>query len=194
MMVMKAIPINEDLFVKQINEKHVKAFHRLFERFYSSLVAFSLRYVPDREVGEDIVQDFFVQLWESDNFFPSYNHLRNYLYTSVRNACLNYLKHVQVEKKYIDYCLESTEEEEELDLSVAREELYRLLFQVIEELPARRKEIFQLYIEGKTNVEIAEMLNISTETVKTAKKESMRYIREKLGHLFVFLIIFELLS
>lgn len=185
--------MDESLFIEQINKKDPKAFHNLFESFYNSLVAFASGYVDTRQTGEDIVQEFFIQLWENKCTFPNYNHLRNYLYISVRNTCLNYLKHCQVEQKYIDYSLLNPEDDD-IDLKIAQEELYRLLFRVIEDLPARRKEIFQFYMQGKTNAEIAELLKISVETVKTAKKEAVCHIRKHMGHLFHWLVILGIIS
>ena len=106
---------------------------------------------------------------------------------------LNYLKHKDVEQKYISYSLLNREEDDELDLKIMQEELYRTLFRHVEELPQRRKEIFKLYLQGKTNEEIAVLLNVSSETVKTAKKESVRYIRGKMGHAFLLLLLFDMI-
>ena len=64
--------------------------------------------------------------------------------------------------------------------SVNEEEIYRLLFELIDKLPLRCREIFLLYMEGKRNEEIAGMLSLSVETVKTQKKRAMAFIRENL--------------
>lgn len=185
--------MNKEVFIEQINRKEPEVFRYLFKNYYKSLVYFSMRYVGNREVAEDIVQEFFTQLWENKTEYLSYNSFRTFLYTSIRNACLNYLKHKDVEQKYISYSLLNREEEDDLDLKIMQEELYRTLFQHVEELPQRRKEIFKLYLEGKTNEEIAVLLNVSSETVKTAKKESVRYIRGKMEHAFLLLLLFDMI-
>ena len=64
--------------------------------------------------------------------------------------------------------------------AVNDEEIYRHLFKLIDELPPRCREIFLLYMEGKKNEEIAAMLQLSVETVKTQKKRAMAYIRDNL--------------
>lgn len=183
--------VDKEILIKQINQKQPEAFHYLFKNYYKSLVYFAMRYVEEREVGEDLVQELFAQLWESKSKYLSYNSFRTFLYTSVRNASLNYLKHKNVEQKYISYSLESSETDDELDLKVMEEELYRTLFRLVEELPLRRKEIFKLYLQGKKNEEIAQLLDVSSETVKTAKKEAVKYIRERMGKLFFFFIALE---
>lgn len=182
--------MDNKIFIEQINRKHPEAYHYLFKNYYKSLVYFAMRYVGEREVGEDLVQELFAQLWESESEYMSYNSFRTFLYTSVRNASLNYLKHKNVEQRYISYSLLHGESGDELDMKVMEEELYRTLFRYVEELPQRRKEVFKLYLQGKKNEEIAALLDVSPETVKTAKKEAVRYIRDRMGPLFYFLAIF----
>lgn len=179
-------------FIQRINRKEAVAFHCLFEQFYRPLVHFSLRYIHKQEVAEDLIQDLFIRLWESNTPFRTYNEFRTMLYTSARNAAINWIKHKEVEEKYISYSLINTEPQESLDFDIMRDELYRLLFQYVEELPRRRREVFKLYLQGKKNEEIASLLGISAETVKTAKKESVRYLRERSGHLFFWFIILKI--
>ena len=76
------------------------------------------------------------------------------------------------------------ESEEELETRITEEEIYRLFLKILEELPGRRKIIFKLHLQGKKNEEIAKLLHISIETVKTAKKESVRYFKMRLGNAF----------
>lgn len=180
--------INRDEhFIKQINSKQPKVFREVFDEFYNSLVYFAMRYVERIEIAEDLVQELFVRVWESDTQYASYCSFRTFLYTSVKNACLDYMKHKNVEGKYIAYVLEHPETEEELATRITEEEVYRLFLKVLEELSERRKVIFKLHLQGKKNEEIARLLHISTETVKSAKKEAVRYFKKRLGYYFYML-------
>lgn len=181
--------MSEDLFIKQINQKDARAFHIFFSNFYSSLVAFAMEYIHEQQICEDIVQEFFIQLWESNHTFPSQNHLKNFAYTTVRHNCLNYIKHQSVEKKYVSYYLQHPENTDDIDLKIAKEELYRILFSIIKELPMRRQEIFKLYMQGNSNIQISQLLDIDTETVKSAKAEAMRYIRKRIEEILIVYII-----
>ena len=69
-------------------------------------------------------------------------------------------------------------------INMMEEELYRLLFKTIDELPDKCRNIFLLHLEGKGNEEIALLLNLSILTVKTQKKRAMSYIRERLGRVY----------
>ena len=176
---------DEEKFMKRINERHSGAFRLLFMNFYPALVSFALHYLKEREQSEDIVQEVFVSAWTNKMDYASYAGLKTFLYTSVKNACINYLKHLEVENKYVSYVVKSADfKEESIDLSIMEEELYRLLYKAIKELPPRCREVIELKMEGKNNEEIAAILKISPLTVKTQKQIAMKLLKSKLGNLY----------
>ena len=61
-----------------------------------------------------------------------------------------------------------------------REDIYRQLFEAIDNLPPRQREIFMSVMEGKKNKEIAEALGISVFTVKVQRQRAMHTLRNKL--------------
>lgn len=92
---------------------------------------------------------------------------------------MDYLKHQEIEKKYVSVALNEyvpeNEWEENLD-----EALMDMLFAEIDRLPGRCREIFLLYLDGLSNEEIAERCKVSVETVKTQKKRAKKTIKENL--------------
>ena len=80
--------------------------------------------------------------------FLSLPSFRTYLYNSIRNASLNYLKHQNVESLYLER-LASTYREITEEEDTNEEEIYRLLFRAIDNLPTRCREIFLLHMDGK---------------------------------------------
>lgn len=180
----------EDLFIEGINKKQCDTYHELFRKFYQSLVLFAMRYVDKQDEAEDVVQDLFLAVWEKEEKFFSYNSFRSFLYNSVRNTCLNKLKHRKVEEKFINYSLKNMDSFQSDDYDTLEEEIYRRLFNAINELPARCREIFLLHLDGKKNEEIAAELRITVLTVKTQKKKALRYLRARLSGLYSFLIFF----
>lgn len=70
-----------------------------------------------------------------------------------------------------------------------QEELIRQIYVFIEELPEERKKIILLSLKGHSGNEIAEILGISINTVKTQKNRCFKYLREKLkDSVLLFLI------
>src|SRR3712207_9484526 len=63
----------------------------LFELYYRQLCLYALHYVGTNEVAEDIVQECFVTLWQKQPDYP-----KAFLYTSVRNRCVDYLRHARL--------------------------------------------------------------------------------------------------
>lgn len=171
----------DEIFLQKINSKEIPAFEELFNRYYNSLVLFAMKYVKLQEIAEDIVQDLFVIVWERDTVFLSFSGLSSFLYNSVRNNCLDHLKHKDVEKRYVNYLETSVENDDGLDDKVMKEELYRMLIETVNELPNRCRKIFESHMKGKTNEEIARDLGLSILTVKTQKKRAVRYLKERLG-------------
>lgn len=157
-------------------DKMKESFQRIYKESYDALVGFAESYVARRDVAEDIVQEVFAGLWEKNVHFLSRAALNSYLYTSVKNSSLDFLKHQDVENRYAERFLSDAKEnrwEAELD-----EEVMKLLFQAIDHLPERCREIFLMHLDGFSNEEIACQLHLSILTVKTQKKKAMKVLRE----------------
>ena len=158
--------------------------------------------ITNEDDAEDIVQGQIYDFWkhfsphgikeEQPPQFTTSISLEVFLYNSVRNRCLNHLKHKKVEAEYIEkiakrmpgYHLDDD------DQALFAERTYRMLFESIDMLPSRSREVFLLYLKGMKNQDIANNLGISLETVKTHKKRSMSFLREKLDrNAFILLIL-----
>ena len=77
------------------------------------------------------------------------------------------------------------------DQSMFDEEVYRRLYQAIDQLAPKCREIFLMAMDGKHNDEIAKELNIAVETVKTQKKRAIKQLREQtaLSIWLIFLLL-----
>ncbi|TWV15726.1 RNA polymerase sigma-70 factor [Bacteroidaceae bacterium HV4-6-C5C] len=174
--------INDDVFLEKINSQSPTAYHELYNEYYKALVIYAANFLATTDTAEDIVQEIFATIWEKKISFISLQSLKTYLYNSTRNAALNYLKHQNVETGYIQYMLDTYKEITEEDTN--EEEVYRILFKSIDQLPPRCHEIFVLHMEGKKNEEIAQALGLSIETVKTQKKRALQSLKRQMGSLF----------
>lgn len=147
------------------------------------MMLYALRMVTDREVAEDMVQNVFMRLWESRDTFVEEAAVRSFLYLNVRHRVVDYVRHAKVEDKYKDFVrneYEATETMEEDEERFANE-IYVRLFDAIHELPPRQRELFLLYMQGKKNAEIAQVMHITEETIRVQKKRALKTLREKMG-------------
>ena len=155
----------------------------LYRHFYRALVVFADRIVGHKPAAEEIVQDTFLKTWQKRNQFQSTGALKAYLYNGVRNGAISHLRHAQVERGRID-ALEAAFKEMHTDengeLQLHREEIYRQLLRAIDQLPAKSRELFLLSIQGKSRAEIAEEMGISPATVKKQRQRGIARLRELL--------------
>lgn len=159
-----------------------KAFHLLYRQYYKALVNYAQQITGNQLVSEDLVQDVITILWEDKLQFPTVISLEVFLYNSVRNASIDWLRHRNVETNYVTKITEKYREYRlENESALFDEEVYRMLFKTIDELPKRSREVMLLQIKGKKNQEIADELGITYETVKTHKKKAMTILRKKLN-------------
>lgn len=171
-----------DKILIQVNKKSIKGFRSLYENSYSSLCSFSNKLLNNKQVAEDVVHDVFLRLWNGKTSFNSPKALMAFLYISVRNASLNELR---VNKKFTDCALTdnldfTATEEDSLQQIMIEDEYYRQLYAAINLLSPQRRKIILLSMEGIASKDIAQMLGISVNTLKTLKRKSYQFLRNKL--------------
>ena len=162
-------------------------FEALFFNMYDTLFYLALSYVKVNEIAEDLVQDSFIQLWKNRDKLEENTNAHNYLYTLTKHNCLNYLKRLEVEDRYI--CNKSLAEIKFLQQSVnslpdSFTDLMGIkqdLHDAIEKLPEDIREIFKLSrYEGLKYIEIAQKMNISIKTVEVQIGKALKKLRDDL--------------
>lgn len=165
------------------------AYEKAFRALYAPLCAFSRKMLePIGEDPEEIVQDYFVELWEKRQQIGENKNLAAYSFAGVKNKCLNRLQHEKVRLKFQDAVKQAppTEEKETwLD-----EETMAKIQGAIAMLPDRTREVFEMSrFEGLRYAEIADDLEISIKTVENLMGKALKTLRENLKDLFPLLLI-----
>jgi len=180
----------EKILVDKIRAGNEMAFEKLFRQYYRPLCLFATGILRDDEMAEEVVQDFFVKLWDRREGFTVETSVKNYLFRSVKNLSINVIKHEQIKLKHAQQAIAQAEANDykdhflEIDLELAIEKS-------IDELPEKRREIFRLSREeGLKYREIAERLNISIKTVEVQMSLAIKTLREKLKRYNTFLFFF----
>jgi RNA polymerase sigma-70 factor (ECF subfamily) len=183
--------LNPDL-INEFKKGDPQAFSSYFHLHYRPLCYFAAQLVNSQQDGEDIVKDTFVKLWQKHTDFDSSQNIKAFLYISTRNACLNFLRHLQVKessRKELIYLEEEKGEELVLNQMI-RAELMQEIYSEIEKLPERRREVFKMaYLEGMKNEEIADQMNISIHTVKEHKGKALYSLRLRFSDYQIILFI-----
>lgn len=178
-----------EVAVHRITKGDKKEFQKLFELYFKAIASFAEKFIGSEAHAADIAQDAFIKYWQKRKNFFHINQVKSFLYTTARNACLNAIEHNKVVRNHFER--EKLKSELYFNLSIIEEESYQLLFDAIEQLPDRTKEIIHLALEGKKNKEISDKLNISNETTRSHKKLAYKRLREILNpHYFALLCLF----
>lgn len=173
---------------EDIKNGDIKALEALFQEFYPSMCIVATKFIADETAAEDIVQEAFIKLWEKRNAYQDIPSLKTFLYVSVKNLCFN---HIRDRKVTIDYTSPEAEKQEAIfkDLLI-EEEAYRIIEDAVNALPPQSARIVKMYLDGKQNKEIAEILNISVNSVKTLKYNALNSLRTILKDYFYVLLLF----
>lgn len=184
--------IKEESLIQRLNQGDQTAFELLFRFYYPGLVTFASQIILNSEDAEEIVQDFFVRLWIGRQKIKNSASIKYYLFASVKNSSLNYLKKKKISDKICEQLRLLTEKDPlyNIDLYTVSE-LQERIRKAIGKLPPRTHEIFRLSrYRGLTNDEIAQRLNLSKRTVETQISNALKILREELkDYMFLLMVI-----
>lgn len=157
--------------------------NELLRKYWPGVVEYVARYVEHHDAAEDIAQELFLRLWQKNLTWKQEGSLRSFLYGVARNLARNQgrrwrevrtasLEMLDARLDETVRCPSETVVERELE---ARCEL------AISGLPARRQEIFILAREhGLSHREIAEVMDISPQTVANQMSAALAHLRTAL--------------
>lgn len=178
--------------IEAFTQGEERAFDFFFRSYYAALCLFANSYLHNEEESRDLVQDCFIRLWENHAMMSRQNHIQSFLYTVVRNRCIDLIRRrkVQVARHEKYTYLADKWEGEELN-EVKRVETIRLVFEAVERLPARIRQVFRMhYMEGKNYNQIAEELQVSPRTVRNQKLRALVLLKGKLVSMICMFIYF----
>lgn len=185
---------NDEELVRQFRAGVEAGTTDLYNKFYKELVYFARQIIDHASEAEDIVQEMMIKLFQRRQDFDVINEIRAFLYVSVRNACLNYLKArnrhelSHRELRYLGAGADEQAEHEMLKATILAE-----IFREISILPDQCRKVFELiYIQKRSTSEIASEMGISSQTVLNHKARAINILRNHLtekGFLSLLLLL-----
>jgi RNA polymerase sigma-70 factor (ECF subfamily) len=186
--------IEERKLILRLSEGDKTAFEILFRHYYPGLVIYASKFVQDRSEAEEIVQEFFIRLWEKHHKIKSSSTLKSYVFQSVKNSSLNFIRDKKVSLPIIEELVQrsNTELIFNPDLYVASE-LQQKIESAVNGLPEKCREVFLMSrFRNMKNDEIAQELNISKRTVETHISNAIKVLKSELKDFLMLLIMFKL--
>ena len=179
-----------------ISDKHKKLdkplFEQLFKTHFVHLCNFAYQFVKDSDSAKDITQKVFINLWESRDKIDPQKSIQSYLFTSVRNRSLNYIRD---QKKYRSEILDLETHDFEISFeedSIALSELKDKVDAALDELPEKCRLVFEMSrYKNMKYKDIAEELDISVKTVEAHMSKALKTLRANLeDYAYILLLIY----
>jgi RNA polymerase sigma-70 factor (ECF subfamily) len=165
------------------------AFNKLFKEHFEALCRYAFLIVREETAAEEIVTEVFYRLWVKRKDLKIRASVKKYLFKSVYNLSLNYLKHLGVVKHYKDLTIVLNREKEIFaenyrtsPLAILEyDELEEMVNDVIDKLPEQCRRVLQMNrFEGMKYREIADDLDISMTTVKYHMSTALEKLKDAL--------------
>ncbi|MDQ8052623.1 MAG: RNA polymerase sigma-70 factor [Pedobacter sp.] len=177
--------------LSQIKNGNKAAFDEVFLTHFKNLHAYAYHTVKDRDEAEEIVQNVFVRIWTKREQLKVDGFLKPFLYRSVHNECLNYIKHQKVRANLTVHYADAALHTGNLNGEIMATELERHIHSAIASLPEKCREVFQLSrFEQLKYQEIAETLNISIKTVENQMGKALKILRVKMVDFLILVFLF----
>ena len=166
-------------------------FEQLFKSHFKALTGFAYKYLKDVDLAKEIVHDVFVKLWEKRDSIDPNKAVKSYLYASVNNKSLNYIRD---NKKFIKSddnfeLLNNTDNTDASDNMIVIE-IQEKIDETLSTLPEKCSLVFKMSrYEGKKYREIAEELNISIKTVESHMSKALKLLRKNLAEFITAILL-----
>lgn len=177
--------VSQSVYMDNINLKNVDLrtqFDKIYVTYFARMYRFAKAYVLFDEDAENIVQDVFLMLWEKREVLEVQVSLVSYLFSLVKNRCMDYLRHQVVADEFKQELSAKLSSLEVLNNTVGPDEdIERIIATAIDKLPERCREIFiKSRIEGRKYREIADELHLSVNTVENQMSIALKRLRAEL--------------
>jgi RNA polymerase sigma-70 factor, ECF subfamily len=184
----------DEQLVIRISAGDEEAFDALVRRYYSNLLTYLVIAVRSQAVGEDLLQDLWLRVWQHRLELPPDVNIRVYLYAAARNHLLDYHRgerrrtaaYDRAQQQY--YPTISEVPQWDILSELEQQEIVEVIQHATAALPERCREMWTLSRDhGLSYAEIASLTGVSVNTVKTQIGRAMTALR---GALKPFLLLF----
>ena len=173
-------------------------FLQLFEK-RNRFERFAALYIHDAETVRDIVMDSYHYMWERRESLDMGGNVEAYMYSMVKNRCLDHLQRLTVRQSVEEKMMTDAEWELQMNITTLNafdptwlydSELTERIRQAVDRLPERTRLIFTMSRQREmTYAEIATELQVSVKTVEFHITRALRALRADLGDLFLLAIL-----
>ncbi len=172
----------EQKLIKQISKGDEEAFRRLYEFTFKSVYRYIYSFVNNLETAEDLMIETYLQVWLSAKKFRGESKALTWIFGIARNLTMNEIK--KKDYRHDELTNSESQKAEQFRLTAENEADY-FMSMALKKLPIKHREVLDLiFMHELTYEEVAKILDIPLNTVKTRifyAKEKLREILENMG-------------
>ena len=187
----------EIYLLEELKKGNKAAFTLLFQNYFNDLVLFAGNILRNKNQCEDIVQNIFLKLWTERSNIIIESSLKSFLLKSVKNACLDEIRHQHVVNQHESYVESVFNIDEMIDTEnyILFSDLSTHLEDALTKLPPKYRESFEMNrLKGMKYKEIAEELQVSERTIEVRISKALCLLRKYLSDFFVTVSVYFLLK
>lgn len=162
----------------------LQSWEKIFTLFYKDLYGYGLKLSAHQELTKDCIHELFVTLWDRRSHLDKVQSVKAYLLVSLRRKLLKRLKEKRTYHRTLD-------DQTSFDMQFSPEELIirdeiqenkrQALYNALDELPARQKEVLYLkYFNGMSYDEIEQILAINYQSIRNHIHRAIKRLRNLL--------------
>ncbi len=172
---------------KHLDLGNKEDFQALYNEMYSGLKYFACQLLDSDEEADDIIQEVWIKLWTKQPEFDHRSKLKAYVYQSVRNTALNYLRDTSRKNQILQ---QIPQEESERDISeeMIEAEVYAIINKTFTQVSESARRVYVAKLNGKKYKEIAEEFDISVNTVKKHINNVNKFLKDTVKPFLEFVL------
>jgi RNA polymerase sigma-70 factor (ECF subfamily) len=175
--------MDESQILEGLRTRNITAFKGLYDSLSSLIMYYAEQITKNEQEAEDIMVHAFAKFWEQElSEYDSMKQVKNFMFKVAKNSAIDYLRKKEVRHNHQSNIIYLTEEQEHYEIERSRyeTEMLRKVYQEIDKLPERTREVFKMvYIDQMTSRQIGEALSISAVTVRRLCSEALQKLRNK---------------
>src|SRR5450759_1744556 len=172
---------DESLLVHNLAKGNLLAFNTLYKAYSGRLYRFALGYLKSKDEAEELVQEVFTIIWEKRKDLKKELSFKSFLFTIAFNIIRKHFRTKTYLSAYFKTGI-SNDLDMQTSQKITYDSLYQFITELVNQLPARRKEIFiKSRFNGLTIKEISEEMKISHKTVENQLTDALKFIRTNLN-------------
>lgn len=177
--------------IEAIQAGDESALNELIDRHREPLFRFVYRYLRDEKAARDVVQETFVRGFFKAKSYEPRSSVKTWLYAIALNLCRDTGRKLSRRRREVSINAPCPDEQPPLevadtaplpDAQAGQQERLALLQQAIEKLPHKLRTALILFaLEGKSQREVAEILDTTPKTVEQRVAHARQKLRQMLA-------------